>query len=361
MDSKRFDNWTRNRAIRLSRRDALRLAGAGGVAAALPAMAPNTLAQGSCSLTIHAETDGGPSTSTVYDGTLQFTLGGNGAFTQASFTPSGGSALQASGIAEGRAIDFLVSLSGNQTIAFSGTGEQPFSSCQGAAAGVFTGPQPGDIGAWETTGIASGSSASQSGSGQTTGGSGTASGSSSGSGSGSSSGGSSSGGGGSTLNCPAPQTACGPNCCPGGASCTDANQGLCACPNGTIQCGRNCVPTCPDGQTLDLDSCTCFSDEPACIEVGSGCANHGQCCTGYCAGGTCQSCGGKVCGDFGCIDPSRDTQNCGNCGVVCAAPNNICQNGVCTCLPDGASCSFDSDCCSSPCIDNICQDDIVVN
>ena len=185
MDSKRFDNWTRNRAVRLSRRNALKLVGAGSVAATLPALAPGILAQGSCSLTLHAETDGGPSTPTVYDGTLQFTLGGDGTFTQANFTPTSGSPLQASGSADGRAIDFLVSLAGNQTLSFSGAGEQPFSNCQGAAAGVFTGPQLGDIGGWQTTGIASGSPGSQGGSGQSTGGSGSGSGSTSGSGSGS--------------------------------------------------------------------------------------------------------------------------------------------------------------------------------
>jgi hypothetical protein len=357
MDSKRFDNWTRNRALRLSRRDALRLVCAGGAAAALPARAVETLAQGSCSLTIHAQTDGGPSASNVYDGTLQFAMGADGTFTQASYTPTNGGALQASGAANGRAIDFVISLSANQTLAFSGAGEQPFSICQGAAAGTFAGPQPGDLGAWQSTGSSSGSSGSSAppiGSGQSTGGGGSTSGSTSGGG-GSTSGGSN-GGGGGTTNCPSPQIACGQNCCPGGGICTDANQGLCSCPSGTTQCGVNCVPSCPDDQTLDLDSCTCFSNEPACIDNGNGCANHGQCCSGYCAGGTCQSCGGKVCGDFGCIDPSRDSQNCGNCGVVCVAPQGLCLGGVCGCLQIGDSCSFDSDCCTGECNQGFCDE-----
>ncbi|MCA9860054.1 MAG: twin-arginine translocation signal domain-containing protein, partial [Thermomicrobiales bacterium] len=58
MDAKRFDTWTRNRARRLSRRDALRLVGAGGAVAALPILESNALAQGPCSLIIHAETAG---------------------------------------------------------------------------------------------------------------------------------------------------------------------------------------------------------------------------------------------------------------------------------------------------------------
>lgn len=56
MDSKRFDNWTHNRALRLSRRDALRAIGAGGAAATLPTFVPNTLARSPCNRTLHAET-----------------------------------------------------------------------------------------------------------------------------------------------------------------------------------------------------------------------------------------------------------------------------------------------------------------
>ncbi len=359
MDSKRFDNWTRNRALRLSRRNALKLIGASSTAAALPDITSTALAQGGCSLTIHAQTDGGPSAPATYDGTLTFSLGSDGTFTQASFASSANGTLAASGSATGRAIDFIVTLSGNQLLSFSGVAAQPLSSCQGAAAGVFSGPQPGDLGAWQSTGGSGSLPAPSSGSSQTTSGSGTASGSSSssdsGSGSGSTNGG---GGGGSTANCPSPQIACGQNCCPGGGMCTDTNQGLCACPNGTVQCGVTCTPDCPDGQTLDLDSCTCLSSEPACIDQGGTCANHGQCCSGYCAGGTCQSCGGKVCGDFGCVDPSRDTSNCGNCGVVCVAPTGLCLGGVCGCIDVGGNCSFDSDCCNGNCEDGACQERI---
>ena len=330
MDSKRFDNWTKNRALRLSRRNALKLMGAGGAAAAVPGLTLDTLAQGSCSLTIHGQTDGGPSTGTTHDGTLTFSIGPDGTFAQASFTPASGGTLQAYGAATGRAIDFQVVLSGNQMLAFSGAAEQPLTVCQGAAAGVLSGPQPGDLGAWQSTGGSSSLPAPSGGS------------SSSGSGS-----------GGSTLQCPPPQSACGQNCCSGGAICTDASQGLCACPAGTEQCGTNCVNSCSDGQPLDLDSCTCPDPEPACIQNQQTCDNHGQCCSGYCGGGTCFDCPGKVCGDFGCIDPSKDSQNCGNCGNVCVYPQ-VCSGGVCGCAPNGSPCASYSECCSGACTNGIC-------
>jgi hypothetical protein len=337
MDSKRFDNWTRNRALRLSRRDALRVMGAGGAAAALPAVWPEaTFAQSTCSLTIHAETAGGPSAPAAYDGVLQITLAADGSFTQATFTPSaGGSAQSVTGQATGRAIDIAITLPGNQTLALSGAGAQPHGNCTGDIAGVLTGPQTGDLGVWQATASGSASSGSTS-SGSTTSGTGS---------SGSS--------GQSSLSCPPPQTTCGQNCCPGGATCTNQNQGLCTCPNGTEQCGTNCVPSCSDGQSLDLDSCTCPGPEAACIQNQQSCQNHGQCCSGYCGGGTCFDCAGKVCGDFGCIDPNKDSQNCGNCGNVCFSPQ-VCANGVCGCAPDQTPCIDDAECCSQLCYGNTC-------
>ncbi len=335
MDPRRFDTWTRNRALRLSRRDALRLVGATGAASILPAMQGDALAQSGCSLTVHAETLAGPTAPTAYDGTLQFTLASDGSFVNATFTSATGASFPASGWATGRAFDMAITLAGNQTLSFSGTGEQPISTCPKLVAGIVSGPQPGDLGAWETTASQPvGSSASTGTSGASTGSS-------------------TAGSGQSTLSCPAPQTACGQNCCPGGATCTNVTQGLCACPNGTEQCGVQCVPSCPDGQSLDLDTCTCPDQEAACIQNQQACQNHGQCCSGYCGGGTCFDCSGKVCGEFGCIDPSRDSQNCGNCGVTCISPQ-VCANGVCGCGPDGTPCISGAECCSQLCFVGTC-------
>jgi hypothetical protein len=338
MDSKRFDNWTRNRAQRLSRRDALRVMGAGGAAAALPAIRPEaTFAQSTCSLTIQAETAGGPSAPAAYDGVLQFGRAADGSFTQATFTPkSGGGAQPVTGQTTGRATDFEIMLPGNQTLSLSGTAAQPLESCNGDIAGILSGPRPGDLGAWQAT-ASSGADGETTTSGSSTINTGPA--------------GST---GQSSLSCPPPQTTCGQNCCPGGATCTDSNQGLCACPNGTEQCGTNCVNSCSDGQSLDLATCTCPGPEAACIQNQQTCQNHGQCCSGYCGGGTCFDCAGKVCGDFGCIDPSKDSQNCGNCGTVCVYPQ-VCSGGVCGCAPNDAPCVDYSECCSQYCTNGLCS------
>ena len=356
MESKRFDNWTRNRALRLSRREALRLAGAGGAATVLATIAPETLAQSPCSFTIHGETSAGPSAPVSYDGTLQFSLGADGIFTQATFTPTGGAAQPATGGVTGRAIDFEVTLSGNQTIAFSGATDQS-TTCQGDAAGILTGPQPGDIGGWQATGV--GSQGGTAPSGSTTTGSGSQSGNTP-SGSTTTGSGSSGSTGQSSLSCPPPQIACGPNCCPGGATCADTTQGLCSCPNGTEQCGTNCVPSCADGVTkLDLDSCTCPDAEPDCINDQTPCASDAECCLPFCAGGLCSRCQlaeQTDCGGGNCPNLLNDHYNCGRCGNVCPSPQ-VCVGGVCGCAPNGSPCINWTECCSTYCNSiNICAD-----
>lgn len=336
MDGKRFDNWTRNRALRLSRRDALRVIGAGGAAAAF-VPAASTLAQGGspCTLELQIQTSAGPSAPQTISGSLTFSLENDGSFTQATFTPSGGAAAPAAGRATGRAIDVQITLPGGEILALSGAGDAPASTCNGAFGGTVSGPAPGDLGAWTAT---AGAAPALSGSG----------------GSGSSGSSSSQTGSSSSSNCPSPQIPCGQNCCPAGGQCTDATNGICACPNGTEQCGTRCVPSCSDGQPIDLDTCTCPPAEATCIQNQQTCQNHGQCCSGYCAGGTCFDCAGKVCGDFGCIDPSRDSQNCGNCGVTCVLPQ-VCNNGVCGCASDGTPCINHNECCSQLCFVTTCQ------
>ncbi|MCC6945704.1 MAG: twin-arginine translocation signal domain-containing protein, partial [Thermomicrobiales bacterium] len=54
MDERRFDNLTRRLGQRVSRRDALKAAGAGGAAAAFARVAAIVEAQSTCSLAIHA-------------------------------------------------------------------------------------------------------------------------------------------------------------------------------------------------------------------------------------------------------------------------------------------------------------------
>lgn len=334
MDSRRFDNWTRNRAMRLSRRDTLRLAAAGGISTALATHSPRVLAQSPCSLLLHGNTIGGPSANTAYDGILQFTLGPDGTFTQASFTPTGGVPNSATGMFVGHAFDVLIELGEGGVLTLSGATGQADSICPTVAAGMLTGPQPGDLGAWQA------SKSTNPGGAVSTGSTNTGTGSSGNTSS-------------SSTNCPPPQTVCGQNCCAGGALCTDVNQGLCSCPNGTEQCGNQCIASCSDGQSVDLDTCSCPPPETACIQNQQSCQNHGQCCSGYCGGGTCFDCAGKVCGDFGCIDPNKDSQNCGNCGNTCVYPK-VCSGGVCGCAPDATPCVDHAECCSQLCFVNTC-------
>ena len=283
-------------------------------------------------MTLRAEIAAGPSAPATFDGTLEFTLDSDGMLTNAVFS-QGSDRFPVSGVAAGRAVDLQIELGAGEVLILSGVAGEPLVDCPTAAAGLASGPQPGDLGGWQASGSNTGGTIAPALTGT----------------------GSSGSTGQSSLSCPPPQTVCGQNCCPGGASCTDANQGLCACPSGAEQCKSNCVPSCTDGQPLDLDTCTCPAPEAECIPNQQTCQNHGQCCSGYCGGGTCFDCVGKVCGEFGCIDPSRDSQNCGNCGTVCVAPQ-VCNNGVCGCASDGTACTLDTECCSQVCYaSNTCE------
>jgi hypothetical protein len=293
MDSKGFDTWTRNRALRLSRRDAVRLVGASGASAALPLATAPAQAQSTCTLSVHAETAAGPSAPVSYDGVLQFTLGADGYFTQATFTPSTAAPLPATGRATGRAIDFQIDLGSGQMLTFSGAGDQPLTACQGAAGGLFTGPQPGDLGVWQTGGSGQTSSAPSLGSSQS------------------------------------------------GAASTAA------CAQGQTLCGGVCVATCPAGQTLDSQSCACVPIQPACKPDQSPCEFDFECCGTFCSNGSCGTCPGLVCGEMGCVDPTTDPNNCGVCGNVCVDDTGFCLGGVCSCIPDGEPVgSSSSSCCS---------------
>jgi hypothetical protein len=63
-----------------------------------------------------------------------------------------------------------------------------------------------------------------------------------------------------------------------------------------------------------------------CVDLGGGCVFSAQCCSGWCNGGTCDSCGMVVCNDM-CVDTSSDNINCGNSDNQCIGTN--CQNGSC--------------------------------
>jgi hypothetical protein len=335
MDGHRFDNWTRNRALRLSRRDALRLMGAGGAAAAIPALGSNALAQTTCSLTIHAETAGGPSASASYDGTLQFSLDASGTFSQATFTPSTGAAQSAAGHATGRAIDILLTLPGNQTLALSGAGAQPIADCSGDIAGILSGPQPGDIGAWQATAKTSSalppSTSNQS---------------------------NSNGGSDSTTTCPSGQTLCDGTCVD--IQSDPQNCGACGtvcdsgeCDGGVCGSGKTCIP---DGETcrVPADCCSVLcpheSNAPGvcgCSQVGGVCAGSGDCCQQ--GGDTQVECVGGANSD-------RCVVLKGACTADSDCLSQNCVDGQCSsgCKPDGHACQSTSDCCNPGCFGGVC-------
>ncbi|MCC6945197.1 MAG: hypothetical protein IT335_11510, partial [Thermomicrobiales bacterium] len=229
-------------------------------------------AQSTCSLAIHAETAAGPSAPVAYDGVLQFSVASDGSLAQITFTPGGGAAVEATGHAGGRAIEVTIPLTPDRILTFSGLGDQPVAVCQGDVAGIFSGPQPGDIGGWQASASATGS--------------------------------------------------------------TGAAVATASCPAGQVLCGSVCVGSCPSGQTLDFQSCTCTAAQSDCKANQSQCDFNFECCGGFCGNGACADCPGKICGDMGCVDPFTDSNNCGSCGKVCSGDTPWCTMGVCSCIPD---------------------------
>jgi hypothetical protein len=350
MDSNRFDRWTRNFAHRLSRRDALRLAGAGGASATLATHALPALAQAGCSLQIHAETVAGPSSPAAYDGSLSFTIGDDGAFTQASFTPNGGQALPATGRATGRAIDFLVTFEGNQLVSFAGTAAQPLASCQGEVAGTFSGPQPGDLGGWQAT-TGAGAAASAPKNQPTTGGQSATGGQSTTGSAPASTGGQSADSAGS---CSPDQTPCQTDaeCCNGfcdhaSGSCATCNGLVC----GTIGCvdptsdRKNCGAcgnACPDNAGACVDgACVCLPD-------GAACTVPAECCGLLCPEGRdlcgCSQIGEKCAGIDDCCQPSNGAQ------IGCLGGDN---DDICVGM-NNAPCTSNTDCLSQNCVNGFC-------
>lgn len=336
MDGRSFDSWTRSHAAATNRRTLLGWSLTAGVASVVARIRPTSAqfgGEGSCTYSI-ALTSSVTAGATV-TGSLVIDIGSDGAIDTGSLTLTGQPAASVVGQATGPAIDLLVALADGSTLSLTGIADAPISSCSSPIFGSLANFGTDQVGTWQAlpgdgnqvptptptpVGQSQDSSSTQAPGGPSNpGGSGcppTECGS-------------------LVLDqqtcqcvCGAGTIPCGANCCPSGSGCSDPNQGICGCPGGTTQCGTSCVPDCFGDEFLNFDTCQCEANqEPACIENNQGCSVHGQCCSGYCANGTCFTCFGRVCGDFGCIDPSIDSQNCGNCGNVCIG--TTCQNGVC--------------------------------
>jgi hypothetical protein len=350
MDQQRFDRFSRSLAVRSSRRQAMRQAGAGGLIGGLGAMLGMrvTGAQGdtqTCALSINAEVYVGPCLGTVYEGTQSLDIDAEGAIDSGSFTTLDGQRYPLVGEADGRALDLRIDLGNDQLLTLTGTAEQAFAICQGAAAGSFSGPEMGNMGTWITTGPMTPSGSGGPGITPTeTPGAGAC----------------------AAVSCLVPMTpnpetcvcecpevnpACGDVCCAAGAECVDPSTGTCLCPDGTELCGEVCVPSCEDGENLD-DACTCVA---ACAGVDCELGETLNLETCECEAGILCAAGTVACGDV-CADLDSDAENCGSCGHECPwMPTaddlllpSLCVAGDC-CLDDNMLCAADGDCCSGSC------------
>jgi hypothetical protein len=330
MDSRSFDNWTRARAVTANRRKLLGWSLTAGVAGALsrvlPASAQFDGASGSCTYDI--ELTSSITAGATATGSLEFELADGGAIDAGSLTLQGQAAVPVVGQATGPAVDLLASLADGTVLSLTGIGSGPIAECPDALNGYLANAGTGQLGTWTASSTGSSSPTPtptpQSGSSSTQ-----------------------PSGGGQSSNCPPTDCGsafvldqqscqcvcaggtvpCGANCCPSGSNCSDPIQGICGCPGGTTQCGTSCVPDCSGDEFLNLDTCQCEGNqEPACVDLGGGCANSGQCCSGWCNGGTCDSCSMRVCSDQ-CVDTLTDNNNCGNCNSPCIG--TTCQNGSC--------------------------------
>ncbi len=120
------------------------------------------------------------------------------------------------------------------------------------------------------------------------------------------------------------------------------NCGACGviCPTGQLCDSSTCVPQpgCPNGLTLCGTACVNVDDNPAnCGSCGNVCGgaswrrcgstNDGQCTAGH------SNCGaGRTDCSGTCVVVTDDPNNCGGCGVVCAA-NQYCNSSSCTVRP----------------------------
>ncbi|MEZ4504714.1 MAG: hypothetical protein R2848_02355 [Thermomicrobiales bacterium] len=353
MDSQRFDRISRSLAARTTRRQAMRQVGAGGVlgGVALALGAKQLQAQGpvqTCSLPIIAEVYVGPWLGTVYQGTLSLDIGATGAIDSGSFDTLDGQHYAVVGHAAGRGLDARVDLGNQQLLTLTGTAENAFELCQGAAAGSFMGPEMGNMGTWITvdgmTLVGSG------GPGITPSGTQTP-----------------------TPNpcaavsclepqvpsadtcecvCPGGELVCGGACCGAGQECADPTTSTCQCIAGMQPCGDQCIGLCSEIEYLDEISCLCVPYCPDANCTPGQTLNMETCeCEDLplCPGGT------VACGSI-CADLENDPEHCGSCDHQCPwMPTaddlllpSLCVAGDC-CLDTDHLCAADGDCCSGSC------------
>ena len=135
------------------------------------------------------------------------------------------------------------------------------------------------------------------------------------------------------------------NCGTCGTDCTTLPHASGACVTGICQVGP-CEMGFADCNDITDDGCetSIASDPEHCGSCGSACDlpnASATCAVGACEVDVCAT-GFLDCNlvaEDGCeSESSTDPQNCGQCGVACAA-NESCKNGVCVCANDSGVCS----------------------
>ena len=162
MDQKRIDEFSRSLAVRSSRRQAVRQAGAGGLLGGVAATLGlrTASAQGdsvNCTFPMTALVSVGPSLDTTLEGTLTLEIGPNGAIDDGTFETIDGGSFDVVGTATGRALDLRIELEDDQVLTLAGTGENDIVLCRGQVDGTFGGPRNEDLGTWTTATISAGS------------------------------------------------------------------------------------------------------------------------------------------------------------------------------------------------------------
>lgn len=376
MDSSRFDTLARGMAAPTSRRTAVRGLAGGGLLAALglkttpgevPAAAAAAAAGATCTLNFVANVRLGPDTGVLLtqgvaqpgqvQGTLNVSLGADGAIDQGQLKLADGTTIGVLGQATGRAVSLRLALGQGKTLVAVGTAEHALTACTGSADGSLTGPQPGDLGDWHATALgASGGTGGTTGNVTVTTQPGAPANPAASSAPAPSQAPSPSpspsddpGGSGGTVDCPS-GVVCGDVCCQPAPGLTPdsmvCNAGACECTyscaaagcgggDGVIvnTCGSDPTPhchsecnvpadngcgdmTCDEGTTLDVDTCTCVASD----DGGDGGGGGGGCVVPL-----------INCGDSDnpvCVDPTSDPENCGGCGTHC--PSGQCIEGNCT-------------------------------
>lgn len=121
-------------------------------------------------------------------------------------------------------------------------------------------------------------------------------------------------------------------CAPAGAGCGSKCAHLEECNNGVCDCALDmCSGACTD-TTRDINNCG------AC---GTICAGRNM----ECDAGVCQCRAPQTACNGVCVDTTRNANNCGACGALCTGKNRICSAGVCSCV------AGTTDCGAVPCVD----------